>query len=108
MAELHGGTSSRIDLMLHSMPLADSEAVRQCLGRCLALVDTLIQNVSQCTAGLPEKERHMVSDMLEGCRGDVQAFRETVELTILTICDLGIVIGCDETAAMQIVNRKCK
>jgi hypothetical protein len=78
MAELHGGTSSRIDLMLHSMPLADSEAVRQGLGRCLALVDTLIQNVSQCTGGLPEKERHMVTDMLEGCRADVQAFRESV------------------------------
>jgi hypothetical protein len=78
MAELHGGTSSRIDLMLHSMPLNDSEAVRQCLGRCLALVDTLLQNVAQCTTGLPEKERHTMSDMLEGCRGDVQAFRESL------------------------------
>ena len=77
MAELHGGTSSRIDLMLHSLPLADSEAVRQGLGRCLALMDTLIQNVNQCTAGLPDKERMTISDVLEGCRGDVQAFRET-------------------------------
>ena len=78
MAELHGGTSSRIDLMLHSMPLGDSEAVRQCQGRCLALVETLIQNVSQSIAGLSEKERHAVSDTLESCRADVKAFRETV------------------------------
>jgi hypothetical protein len=78
MAELHGGTSSRIDLMLHSMPLGDSEAVRQCQGRCLALVETLIQNVSQSIAGLSEKERHAVSDTLESCRADVQAFRESV------------------------------
>jgi hypothetical protein len=41
-------------------------------------VDTLLQNVAQCTAGLPEKERHTMSDMLEGCRGDVQAFRESL------------------------------
>jgi hypothetical protein len=78
MAELHGGTGSRIDLMLHSLPLANSDAVRQCLGRCLALVDTLIQNVGQCAAGLPEKERHMIGDILESCRSDVQAFRESV------------------------------
>jgi len=78
MAELHGGTSSRIDLMLHTMPLADSEAVRQGLGRCLALVDTLLQNVAQCTSGLPEKERHAVNEMLEGCRGDVRGFRESM------------------------------
>jgi hypothetical protein len=77
MAELHGGMSSRIDLMLHSLPLGDSEAVRQGLGRCLALMETLVQNVGQCTTGLSEKERHTIGDMLEGCRGDVQAFRES-------------------------------
>jgi len=75
MAELHGGTSSRIDLMLHSLPLADSEAVRQGLGRCLALMDTLIQNVGQCAAGLSEKEQHTIAEVLDGCRGNVQAFR---------------------------------
>lgn len=75
MAELHGGTNSRIDLMLHSLPLADSEAVRQGLGRCLSLLETLIQNVGQCTAGLSEQERHTIADMLDDCRGDVQAFR---------------------------------
>jgi hypothetical protein len=78
MAELHGGTSSRIDLMLHSMPLSDSEAVRQCLGRCLALVDTLLQNVSLCTPGLPEKERHAAGDAVDSCRCDVQTFRESL------------------------------
>lgn len=76
MAELHGGTGSRIDLILHGLPLVDSEAVRQGLGRCLALMDTLIQNMDQCGAGLPEKERHTLADTLEGCRSDVQAFRE--------------------------------
>lgn len=78
MAELHGGTSSRIDLMLHSIPLGDSEAVRQCLTRCLALVEALLQNVSQSITGLSEKERQAVSDMLESCRADMQVFRENV------------------------------
>jgi hypothetical protein len=76
MAELHGGTSSRIDLILHGLPLVDSEAVRQGLGRCLTLMETLIQNMDQCSAGLPEKERHTVTDTLEGCRSEIQAFRE--------------------------------
>ncbi|HNS21616.1 MAG TPA: tubulin-like doman-containing protein [Sedimentisphaerales bacterium] len=76
MAELHGGTSSRIDLMLHSMPLADSDAVRQGLARCLAMLDTLIQNVDECSVGLPEKERHAMTDVIEACRSDIQTFRE--------------------------------
>ena len=76
MAELHGGTSSRIDLILHGLPLADSEAVRQGLGRSMALMDTLIQNVDECAGGLPEKERQTISDTLEECHADIQAFRE--------------------------------
>ncbi len=76
MAELHGGTSSRIDLILHGLPLVDSAAVRQGMDRCLALMDTLVQNVSQCSAGLPEKEQHAIADTVDGCRSDIQAFRE--------------------------------
>jgi len=78
MAELHGGTHSRIDLMLHNLSLADSEAVREGLGRCLTLMDTLIENVNQCTTGLPEKDQRALCDLLDGCRGEVRTFRETI------------------------------
>jgi hypothetical protein len=76
MAELHGGTNSRIDLMLHGLTLADSEAVRQGLGRCLDLMDLLIRNVDQCTSTLPEKERQTIGELLGECRGHVQTCRE--------------------------------
>jgi hypothetical protein len=79
MAELYGGTDSRINLLLHDLPLADPEAVRQGLGRCVALAEALIHNMDQCAEALPDGEQRVVRDMLEDCRSDLERFRE--ELT---------------------------
>jgi hypothetical protein len=76
MAELHGGADSRIDLLLHDLPLADAHGVRQGLDRSMALMETLIHNLTECGAGLVDGEQHSLRDVLESCRGDLQRFRE--------------------------------
>jgi hypothetical protein len=75
MAELHGGTDSRIDLLLHDLPLADAGGVQQGLDRSLALMETLIRNLTECGASLNDGERHTLREVLDSCRGDLQRFR---------------------------------
>jgi hypothetical protein len=72
MAEWYGGTDSRINLVLHDLPLGDPDAVEQGLGRCMALADGLIQNMGQCVAALPNGESQTVQDVLDRCRSDLQ------------------------------------
>jgi hypothetical protein len=76
LAELYGGTDSRINLVLHDLPLVNAEAVQQGVSRCMALADGLIQNMSQCAAALPDGESQNILDVLERCRGDLQRFRD--------------------------------
>ncbi len=76
MAELYGGVDLRINMVLQDLPLADAEAVRRGLGRCVALAEGLLQNMGQCTAGLPDGEQHGVREVLDRCRDDLQQFRE--------------------------------
>lgn len=78
LAELHGGTDSRIDLLLHGLPLADSEAVQQGVNRCLAMVESLIENMSDSAAGLAQREEQALHDVLDRCRSDMQRFRDEV------------------------------
>ena len=78
LAELHGGMDSRIDLLLHGLPLADSEAVQQGVNRCLAMVESLIENMSDSAAGLEQREEQALHDVLDRCRSDMQRFRDEV------------------------------
>jgi hypothetical protein len=75
MAELHGGADSRIDLLLHSLPLADANGVQQGLDRSVALMESLIRNLVECGAGLGHGEQKTLQEVLEGCRDDLQRFR---------------------------------
>jgi hypothetical protein len=76
MAELHGGADSRIDLLLHDLPLADANGVRQGLDRSVALMEALLRNLNECGAGLIDGEQHGLREVLESCHGDLQRFRE--------------------------------
>ncbi|MBM4026592.1 MAG: hypothetical protein FJ280_14505, partial [Planctomycetes bacterium] len=75
MAELHGGTDSRIDLLLHELPLGDGHGVQQGLDRSVALMETLIRNLTECATGLTDGEQHTLREVLESCHGDLQRFR---------------------------------
>jgi hypothetical protein len=75
MAELHGGTDSRIDLLLHDLPLADAGGVQQGLDRSVALMDALLHSLLECGAGLADGEQKTFQELLESCRGDLQQFR---------------------------------
>ena len=75
MAELHGGTDSRIDLLLHNLPLADADGVQQGLDRSVALMEALIRNLTECGTGLNDGEQHTLQDLLASCQGDLQRFR---------------------------------
>jgi hypothetical protein len=81
MAELFGGTDSRINLVLHDLPLINADAVHQGVNRCTALMEGLIQNMSQCAAALPDGQSQSILDVLERCRGDMQQFREDLAVT---------------------------
>jgi hypothetical protein len=76
LAELHGGTDWKIDLLLHELPLANSEAVQQGLNRCLGMTEGLIQNMTDSASGLMEREKQALHDVLERCRGDMERFRD--------------------------------
>ena len=75
MAELHGGADSRIEGLLHDLPLADANGVRQGLDRSVALMEALIHNLTECEAGLVDGEQHSLREVLESCHGDLQRFR---------------------------------
>jgi hypothetical protein len=82
MAELHGGTDSRIDLLLQDLPLADAGRVQQGVDRSVALVETLLRNLTECGAGLVDGEQHTLQEALESCRGDLHRFREETKASI--------------------------
>jgi hypothetical protein len=83
MAELYGGTDSRISLALHDLPLTNAEAVHQGVTRCMALTEGLLQNLGQCATSLPDGQSQNIADVLERCRGDLQKFRE--DLTSMNV-----------------------
>ena len=76
LAELHGGTNSRIDLLLRDLPLADRDAVQEGLNRCVALVEHLVQSVEECVGALSGNEQKMAQDVLDRCREELKRFRE--------------------------------
>ena len=76
LAELNGGTNSRIDLILRDIPLADRDAVQEGLNRCIVLVDHLVQNVEECVAALSGNEQKIAQDMIDMCRAELRRFRE--------------------------------
>ena len=75
MAELHGGTDSRIDLLLHTLPLADAGGVQRGLDRSVALMESLIRSLVECGADLGDGEQKTLREFLESCQGDLQRFR---------------------------------
>jgi len=80
MAELHGGTDSRIDLLLHDLPLADAGGVQQGLDCSVALMESLLRSLIECGAGLADGEQRTLQEVLESCRGDLQRFRDDLLL----------------------------
>jgi len=76
LAELNGGTNSRIDLILRDIPLADRDAVQEGLNRCVVLVEHLVQNVEECVAALSGNEQKIAQDMIDMCRAELRRFRE--------------------------------
>jgi len=76
LAELNGGTNSRIDLILRDLPLADRNVVQEGLNRCVALVEHLVQNVEECVGALSDEQQKIAEDMLDRCRDDLRRFRE--------------------------------
>ncbi len=75
MAELHGGMDSRIDLLLHNLPLADAGGVQEGVDRSVALMESLLHNLTECGAELGDNEQKTLREVLESCRGDLQRFR---------------------------------
>ena len=75
MAELYGATNSRVQTIHHDISLADPESVRQGATRSIALLDGLIQSMTQCAAALPENDRQIAQDLFEECRADLHRFR---------------------------------
>jgi hypothetical protein len=86
LAELHGGTNSRIDLLLRDLPLADRDAVQEGLNRCVALVEHLVQSVGECVGALSGNERKMAQDVLDRCREELKRFREDLTAAHETSC----------------------
>ncbi len=76
LAEVNGGTNSRIDLILRDIPLADRDAVQEGLNRCVILVEHLVQNVEECVETLSGNEQKLAQDVLDMCRDDLRRFRE--------------------------------
>jgi len=81
LAELNGGTNSRIDLILRDLSLADRNAVQEGLGRCVVLVEHLVQNVEECVGVLSDEQQKIAQDVLERCRDDLRRFREDLAIT---------------------------
>ena len=81
LAELNGGTNSRIDLILRDIPLADQDAVQEGLNRCVILVEQLVQNVEECIATLSGNEQKIAQDMIDVCRAELKRFREDLVIS---------------------------
>ena len=76
MAELHGATDSRIDLILQDLSLVEPDAVRQGVRRCVSLAEGLIHSMGECAAALSDSEQRIVRDLLAECRSELQRFQE--------------------------------
>lgn len=76
LAELHGGTNSRIDLILRDLPLTDRGAVQEGVNRCVALIGHLVQSVEEGVATLPGNEQKLAQDALDSCRNELKRLRE--------------------------------
>ncbi len=79
LAELQGGTNSRIDRILQDVALTDSEAVRAGLDRSLALLEHIVEHVERAVGALPEGERKIAHDVLGTCRIDLERFKEDAD-----------------------------
>lgn len=80
LAELQGGTNSRIDRILQEMALTDPDAVQGGLSRSLALLENVVQQVEQAADRLPESEQRIARDVLDSCHEDLNRFRDDVSV----------------------------
>lgn len=76
LAELQGGTSSRIDLILQGIALVDCDAVQSGLSRSLALLEHIVELVEESVGTLPESEQKVARDVIHTCREDLEKFRD--------------------------------
>jgi hypothetical protein len=81
LAELHGGTNSRIDLILRDLPLADRDVVQEGVNRCVALIEHLVQSVEEGLVTLSGNEQKLAQDVLDKCRGELRQLREELTAT---------------------------
>lgn len=81
LAELQGGTNSRIDLILRDLSLADRDAVQEGLNRCVALVEHLVQSVEERVEALSGQEKKVAQDVLGMCRDDLKHFKDGLTAT---------------------------
>jgi hypothetical protein len=81
LAELHGGTNSRIDLILRDLPLADRDVVQEGVNRCVALIEHLVQSVEEGLVTLSGNEQKLAQDVLDQCRGELRQLREELTAT---------------------------
>jgi hypothetical protein len=86
LAELQGGTNSRIDLILRDLSLADRDAVQEGLDRCVALVEHLVQNVEESVEALSGQEEKMAQDVLGMCRDDLNRFKDGLTAGVEVDC----------------------
>jgi len=80
LAELQGGTNSRIDLILQEIALTDCDAVQGGLSRGLALLEHVVEQVEQCIETVPQSEQKIARDVLGACREDLRRFKEEVDV----------------------------
>jgi len=80
LAELNGGTNSRIDLILRDLSLSDRTAVQEGLSRCVMLVEHLVQSVEESVGALSQEQQKIAHDTLERCRDDLRRFRDDLTM----------------------------
>lgn len=76
LAELQGGTNSRIDLILQNIALTDCDAVQDGLRQAMALLEHVVQHVEESMGSLSEGEQRIARDVLDACHDDVQRFKD--------------------------------
>jgi hypothetical protein len=76
LAELHGGTNSRIDLILRDLPLADRDVVQEGVNRCVALIEHMVQSVEEGVMSLSGNDQKLAQDVLDTCRDELRRLRE--------------------------------
>jgi hypothetical protein len=76
LAELQGGTNSRIDLILRDLALGDRDAVQDGLDRCVVLVEHLVDSVEEYVEALSDQDKTVAQDVLGMCRDDLKRFKD--------------------------------